>query len=96
MINGFLCSEDYLHPVPKSINLWTHIINQIKPQSVIDPFLGSGTIAEVCESLGIPWLGYEIMEEYAPDIQKRIERGIMKKKYATKQKTLFPMEGDGA
>jgi len=29
------------------------------------------------------------MEEYVPDIEKRIQRGITKKKYATKQQTLF-------
>lgn len=78
VINGFLCTETYNHPVPKSINLWFDIIRQIQPASLLDIFLGSGTTAEVCESLGIPWLGYEIMEEYLPDIEKRIQRGIKK------------------
>jgi len=82
---------DLNHPCPKNINLWQRIIRELKPSSVIDPFLGSGTTAEVCESLGIPWLGFELMEEYSPDIEKRIQRGILKKKHAKKQQTLFPV-----
>ena len=87
--NGFLREDTFLHPHPKSLELYRAIIKDAIPQSVIDPFLGSGTTAEVCESLGIPWLGFELMEDYAPDIEKRIQRGIIKKKYATKQQTLF-------
>ena len=81
--------RNMLHPCPKFYKIWDYIIKELKPESIIDPFLGSGTTAEVCESLGIPWLGYELMEEYVPDIEKRIQRGITKKKYATKQQTLF-------
>lgn len=32
---------------------------------VIDPFLGSGTTAVACAELGVPFIGYEIVEEYA-------------------------------
>ena len=81
--------KEYLHPCPKNYTLWNRIIKELKPLSVLDPFLGSGTTAEVCESLGIPWLGFELMEEYAPDIEKRIARGLSKKKYLKKQTTLL-------
>ena len=76
--NGFLKDTSILHPHPKSKKLYRAIIKDAIPSSVLDPFLGSGTTAEVCESLGIPWLGYEIMEAYVPDIEKRIKRGIKK------------------
>jgi hypothetical protein len=66
----------YIHSCPKSINIWEYFVKQLKPTSVLDPFLGSGTTAQCCEEMGIPWLGYEIMEEYAPDIEKRIALGI--------------------
>jgi len=82
--NGFHRKDYYLHPAPKEIRLWQAILTQVQPASVLEPFLGSGTTAEVCESLGIPWLGFEIMEEYAPDIEKRIAAG--KRKHA--QQTL--------
>jgi DNA modification methylase len=80
IMNGFLDKDHFEHPSPKPLDLWLYFITSIQPISVIDPFLGSGTTAEVCESLKIPWLGYEIMEAYKPDIEKRIKRGIEKSK----------------
>ena len=73
--NGFLRKLDFisLHPCPKSLQLWYKIIFETKPSSVIDPFLGSGTTAEVCTKLGIPWLGYELNEVYSQDINKRLK-----------------------
>jgi DNA modification methylase len=61
------------HPSPKPFELIKWLIKNIDPKSVIDPFLGSGTTAQVCESLGIKWLGYEIKEEYSQDIDKRLK-----------------------
>jgi len=69
--NGFL-REGYLHPCPLIEDFWEDLITQLKPISVIDPFLGSGTTAEVCTKLGIKWLGYEINEVYSQDINKRL------------------------
>lgn len=85
--NGFLRKEQYIHPSPKEFGLWCKMMKDLKPSSVIDPFLGSGTTGEVCEFLGIPWLGFEIKEEYAPDIKKRIQRGI--KKHSQQSLKLF-------
>ena len=62
-----------IHPCPKIYKFWYYLINKQKPTSVIDPFLGSGTTAEVCTKLGIPWLGYEINEVYSQDINKRLK-----------------------
>ena len=64
---------DGIHPCPGVFNLYKHIIKWIKPTSVIDPFMGSGTTAEVCTKLGIPWLGYELNEVYSQDINKRLK-----------------------
>lgn len=76
----------YCHPCPKPYDLWERIILELKPESVLDPFMGSGTTAEVCESLGIPYLGFEIMEDYIPDIEKRIDDGILNYKNKRKEK----------
>ena len=70
--NGFLGKKEFIHPCPLNKNFWFDLIKQIKPESVIDPFLGSGTTAEVCSKLGIKWLGYEINEVYSQDINKRL------------------------
>jgi len=65
------------HPCPKGIRMWRQLIIDYKPISIIDPFLGSGTTAEVCEEIGIPWVGYEINSNYIQDIKTRIKRGIL-------------------
>jgi len=41
---------------------------------VLDPFLGSGTTAVVCERLKRRWIGCEINPEYVAMAQKRIDR----------------------
>jgi DNA modification methylase len=90
VINGFLRntldSFEMIHPCPKSINFWKRLVYELNPISILDPFLGSGTTAQCCEEMGIPWLGYEIMEEYAPDIEKRIQLGIKSHKSYIKLK----------
>jgi hypothetical protein len=70
--------EGFNNPSPKSYPFWFYYLKRLYPASVIDPFMGSGTTAEVCEELGINYLGFEIMEEYSVDIEKRIQRGIRK------------------
>ena len=40
---------------------------------VIDPFLGSGTTAVACAELGVPFIGYEIVEEYAEMAIERVK-----------------------
>jgi len=74
-----------IHPCPKPIKLWEWLIKTIKPKSVIDPFIGSGTTAEVCTKLDIPWLGYEVNEVYSQDIDKRLNNC----KKEPQQTTLF-------
>jgi DNA modification methylase len=66
--------EGFIHPCPKPKGLWRIIMNTLNPTSVLDPFLGSGTTAEVAIELGIKWIGYEIEETYSIDINKRINR----------------------
>ncbi len=69
-------NKKWIHPSPKGTvgkDIWLEFIQEIKPLNFIDPFLGSGTTAEVCTKLGIPWLGYEINEVYSQDINKRLK-----------------------
>lgn len=39
---------------------------------VLDPFIGSGTVAKVCIELGRNWIGSEISPEYCESANKRI------------------------
>ena len=44
---------------------------------VLDPFLGSGTVGEVAETLGRQWVGIELNAEYAELAKKRTQqRGL--------------------
>lgn len=65
----------YGHPCPKPLRWSTWLINRACPNIgiVLDPFLGSGTIAVACERLDRRWIGIEISEEYCKIAVKRIE-----------------------
>ena len=75
LIWGFLKRgrEKFIHPSPKGTEIILKILKELKPKSVIDSFIGSGSYGQACEILGIPWLGYEINELYADDIDLRME-----------------------
>lgn len=83
--NGFLRDEkiyQYKHPSPKDYTTWAAMIQDLKPLSILDPFMGSGCLAEVCESLGITWTGCELNQDnhkncanYDEDIAHRIFLG---------------------
>ena len=48
--------------------------NKIARPIVLDPFIGSGTVAEVCERYGRAWIGIELSQEYCDIAVKRIEK----------------------
>ena len=64
------------HPCPKPRNLMGLLVQRgtIKEmETVLDPFLGSGTTAVACERLVRRWIGIEIEEKYCEIAVKRIE-----------------------
>lgn len=44
---------------------------------VFDPFMGSGTTAQVAQSLGRRWLGCELNEAYIALQEKRTAQGCL-------------------
>ena len=75
--NRFLREKKYIrHPCPLNEHFWFDLISQLKPKSVIDPFMGSGSTAEICTKLGIPWIGYEMNKCYRGDIEKRLKNCV--------------------
>lgn len=66
---------DY-HPTQKPISLFTELIRDFSNLGdiVLDPFVGSGTTASVCERLNRKWIGIEISEKYCEIAAKRIEK----------------------
>lgn len=74
-----------IHPCPLNYDFWYDLIKKIKPNTILDPFIGSGTTAEVCTKLGIPYIGYEINKVYKQDVDKRL-RNVKKEPQQIKLK----------
>ena len=62
------------HPSPKGTTVALAVLKQLKPETLIDPFAGSGSFLKASDILGIKWLGYEIEEQYRIDIDKRFSQ----------------------
>ena len=63
------------HPSQKPIKLICELIEECseKGDTVLDPFLGSGTTAVACERMGRNCVGIEISEEYCEIARKRVQ-----------------------
>ena len=69
-------NKNKVHPTQKPVDLLIWCLNQSwskTAQTILDPFLGSGSTAIACERLGRKWIGIEISEEYCEISAKRIE-----------------------
>ncbi len=66
------------HPTQKPVELFKMILRDyaIKKdkQTVFDPFMGSGTTALACKSLGLYYVGCELDEDYYKIINKRLSK----------------------
>ena len=62
------------HPCPKPEGLIGQLVAAIPGDLILDPFLGSGTTAVVCDRLGRRWMGAEINPEYVQMATERIMR----------------------
>lgn len=61
------------HPAQTSYEIVEKFLSLTTKESVLDPFLGTGTTFEVCIKLGLQFIGYEINHKYDYDIQKRVK-----------------------
>lgn len=83
---GFSKQEQKLHEAQKPLSLIESLVKLVtrEDQTVLDPFLGSGTTAEACLWLNRGCVGFEKNEHYFNAITKRLEEA---KK--TKEASLF-------
>ena len=73
MRQGDKINRTFCHPSQKPIELMMWCIPD-DVNSIIDPFIGSGTTAIACERLNRRWIGIEIEEKYCEIAAKRIEK----------------------
>jgi len=77
--NGFSTTEatdrSVAHPCPKPIKQTEWLVNRtsFECESVLDPFMGSGTTGVACANLGRKFIGIEIEERYFQIACERIE-----------------------
>ena len=64
-----------IHPTIKPVKLFSYLISLVSREgdTVLDPFLGSGTCAIAAELTGREWIGIEREKQYAAIAQGRID-----------------------
>ena len=66
--------KEHRHPVPKQLLFFRDILRMTKKiNTVIDPFLGSGTTAIACKLLGKDCVGIDINPNYIRDSQIKVD-----------------------
>jgi len=79
--------EENGHPCPKPISITKWLVTKasLDSETILDPFMGSGTTGVACVQLNRRFIGIELDETYFDIACKRIEE-------AYKQPQLFPVE----
>jgi len=72
----YKAGESKVHPTQKPIKLWEFLLSKVttKHSIVFDPFMGSGTTAVACQSLGLEWCGCELDDDYVAIANMRLEK----------------------
>lgn len=76
--NNLMKGAEKDHPCPKPIRFWTHLLDKFcfKDETVLDPFLGSGTTLRAAKDLGRKAIGIDIHEPYCEIAAKRLEQEV--------------------
>ena len=65
------------HPTQKPVALIAWCLERLdSPQTILDPYMGSGTTGVACVKLGRKFIGIEISREYCDIAVKRMEREL--------------------
>ena len=64
------------HPSPKPLSLIRWILGRFEGDSVLDPFLGSGTTLVAAKQLGRRAIGIEVEERYCEIAAKRLSQEV--------------------
>jgi site-specific DNA-methyltransferase (adenine-specific) len=80
--NGFTwnnATEENGHPCPKPLPVIKWIVSRVslEGETIIDPFMGSGTTLRAAKDLGRKAIGIEIEERYCEIAAKRMSQEVM-------------------
>lgn len=73
---GTIRSQSAKHPAAFHPDLPRWFIKWLTDENdtILDPFMGSGTVAEVCIEMGRQYIGFELNEEYRDLIENRLKK----------------------
>jgi len=78
------------HPAPFPVALIDRIISSTYAETILDPFMGSGTTAVVTKNLKRNYIGIELSPDYCKMAEERISQNQVKKETSKfKVSTLF-------
>lgn len=69
--------DPWFHPGTKPLKLMEQLVNTFGGDTVLDPFMGSGTTGVACVQTGRRFIGIEISEEYFEIAKQRIQAAQM-------------------
>ena len=65
------------HPCEKPVELMTWLLGFVSCDSVVDPFMGSGSTLVAAKRAGVRAIGIEIDERYCEIAAKRLAQGVL-------------------
>lgn len=68
------------HPCPKPLEIWKWLLIRGSPfdtDTILDPFMGSGTTLRAAKDLGRKAIGIEISEKYCEIAARRMSQSVM-------------------
>ena len=65
------------HPCPKPLPLFRKLVERAKPDTILDPFMGSGTTLRAAKDLGRKAIGIEIEERYCEIAARRMSQSVL-------------------
>lgn len=71
--------EPHLHPTQKPTSLMRWIVDRWTERDdlILDPYMGSGPVAQACYELGRRYIGIEIEERYCEIAIRRLGQGVL-------------------
>ncbi|MDF1853500.1 MAG: site-specific DNA-methyltransferase [Verrucomicrobiales bacterium] len=75
----FARTRNELHPTQKPVELMSHLIEKFtdKDQTVLDPFMGSGTTGVACKQTNREFIGIELDKDYFEIASNRIQEVLI-------------------